>query len=341
MLKDPYLRLLMNTVGIQRLSPGLEETLESIWTIPPDVTADQLKDYVDLINAAEFNPPTFENGEAAEKQLRRKTNRTRAYVSSDEDDENEELFPAGGPTARRAIDGEQRPKKSGRRRRRRSQSPDEAELDERARKRKEKERERRSKVKSEMYVYDSDLDSEADREFFAREEELRQKNQAVAEAAGQTIPGILPANKKNGKKRKKTIMDDDSEDAMDISQRSRSKTASSGAGTDEEEASSDGSDSDTRETLLESSSRRVGGQSKRRRVSDEELSDAGPPENEELPIWTASREPTGDDKPDEDGDVGMKAAAEDDDDDDEPIPSARPRARVKGGFIIDSSDEDE
>ncbi|PKS10719.1 hypothetical protein jhhlp_002476 [Lomentospora prolificans] len=348
MLKNPYLRLLMNTVGIRRLSPSLEETLESIWTIPSDITADQLKEYVDLINAAEFSPPIFEDGGAAEKQLRRKTNRARAYLSSDED-ENEELFPVGGPTVRKAIDGEERPKKSKRRRRQRSQSPDDAELEERALKRREKERERRSKIKSEAYVYDSDLDSDADREFFAREEELRQKNQKVAEAAGQAIPGILPVEKlgKSDKKRK-TAMHDSSEDEDEVEALQRSKAMSiSSSDNDEDKSSSDGSDSEAQDAAPTSSSRRAA-RNKRRRLSDEDddsPSDAELPVDEEPPAWSPTRELAAESKAggDRDGDVGMKEVDDNnnDDDDDEPAPSARPRARTKGGFIIDSSDEDE
>lgn len=348
MVKNPYLRLLMKTVGIARLSPSLEETLDSIWTISSEITADQLKEYVDFINAAEFNPPTFENGEAAEKQLRRKAaNRTRAYLSSDED-ENEELFPAGGPTVRKAIDGEERPKKAKRRRRQRSQPLEDEELEERARKRRDKERERQSKIKSEAYVYDSDLDSDADREFFAKEEELRQKNQKVAEAVGQAVPGTVATAKP---KKRKTVMDvssgdEDEDEDGDGTDASSGKSDSGGDSEEEDELSSQ---ADSEEENAPSGPRRAG-RRKRRRVSNEGKapSDTELPVDEEPPTWSPTRETTVQGKPQEGGkdvddDVGMVGTGQnsDEEEDDVPVASARSRARVKGGFIMDSSDEDE
>lgn len=316
MLKNPYLRLLMTTVGIRRLSPTLEETLESIWMIPPEITVDQLKEFTDLINAAEFNPPLFEDG-SAEDQVRRKTKRTRrTFASSDEEEDLDNVFPAGGPTNRRAVDGEKKEKKTKRRRKKRSQSPDDAELDERARRRREKEREKRAKVKSQMYVYDSDLDSEADREFFAREEELRQSMQKVAEEAGQSIPGIVPA----GTKRKTGDTGNDiRRDLM-----------------------SDGENSSAEESGLEGSVSGSAGSRKRLRVSSSESeseSESVAGDNDEL-VWPGDAAKTGEDKVDADGDIGMKDAEPGSaDEDDEPV-AARPRPRVRGGFVIDSSDEE-
>ncbi|SPO00724.1 related to Topoisomerase 1-associated factor 1 [Cephalotrichum gorgonifer] len=334
MLKNPYLRLLMATVGIRRLSPALEETLESVWIIPAEVTADQLKEYTDLINAAEFNPPMFEEG-AAEDQIRRKTNRTRAFVPSDDEDEDlDNLFPEGGPTERRAIDGA-KPKKAkrSRRRRERSQSPDEAELDERARKRREKERERRAKVKSQLYVHDSDEDSEADREFFAKEEELRRSNQRLAEAAGQSVPTIVSVEKK----RKPAVLVD-SEDEMEFSQ---GVTSDEGKGVDSPPGSgseAEGSGSDNSEPGV--------GRRKRRRISEDPEDGVIGDDNDDADrlVWPSSKGVAPDEaKTDADGDIGMGDTEKgdgDEDEDDEPVRSARPRARVRGGFVIDSSDEE-
>lgn len=347
MLKNPYLRLLMTTVGIRRLTPLIDETLESLWTVPPEITADQLKEYTKLINEAEFSPPMFEEG-GAEDQLRRKVNRSRRAVeSSDEEDGDlDNLFAAGGPTNRKAVDGEKK-KKSTRRRKKRSQSPDDAELDERARKRQEKEREKRAKVKSEMYIYDSDGDSDADREFFAREEELRRSNQQVAEKAGQSIPGIVPFGTKPFGKRKKTVLAGDSGDEMGLSQDLESDGEGSGSGSGSDSGSESGSGSD------ESGSESGSGRSsrKRRRVSVEPLG-AGADDGDDL-AWpgTGEKEPV--DGIDGDGDVGMgnteaeadpgtEAGGDEagDEEDDEPVPSARPRPRVRGGFVLDSSDEE-
>ena len=312
MLKNPYLRLLMTTVTIQRLTPLLDETLESIWMIPPEVTSDQLKEFTDLINAAEFSPPIFEHG-GAEDQIRRKTNRTRsALASSDEEDVLEGLFPAGGPTNRKAIDGE---KKKTKRRKRRSQSPDEVEPDERARKRREREREKRAKVKSQVYVYDSDPDSEADREFFAREEELRRSMQQAAAEVGQSIPGIIPAGKR------KIIGDSGDEIRRDLALNWDSSSA--------EETGS--------ETEGRGSGQDMG--RKRRRVSE----DSGAAGDDDDLVWP-SRAETLEDRVDVDGDVGMENAdaesSGEDEDEDEPVRSSRARPRVRGGFVMDSSDEE-
>lgn len=314
MLKNPYLRLLMTTVGIRRLTPVLEETLESIWMVPPEVTPDQLKEFTDLINAAEFSPPMFEDGNA-EDQVRRKTNRTRrTFASSDEDEGLDNLFPAGGPTSRKVADGEKKMKTKKRRRKQRSQSPDDAELDERARRRRDKEREKRAKVKSQLYVYDSDLDSEADREFFAREEELRRSMQQVAEEVGQSIPGIAPAGKR------KTLGDSGDEIRRDLAMGGDSSSA--------EESDS--------EVEGEGSGEDIG--RKRRRVS-EEGSEAG--DDDDDLAWPGTTEEQGN-KADDDGDVGMEDAdeAEKSEDEDEPVRSSRPRPRVRGGFVMDSSDEE-
>lgn len=316
MLKNPYLRLLMTTVGIRRLTPLLEETLESIWMIPPEVTGDQLKELTDLINAAEFSPPMFEDG-GAEDQIRRKTSRTRrTFASSDEDEDLDNLFPAGGPTSRKAVDGEKKKTKKRRKRRGSQEGPDDAELDERARRRREKEREKRAKVKSQLYVYDSDLDSEADREFFSREEELRRSQQRVAESVGQSIPGIVPAAMKRA--------------AGGSGDEIRRDLAFGGESSSEERSETEGSGSE-------------GDGRKRRRVSVE--SDA---EDDDELVWRGNGD--GPDEVDGDGDVGMGGADEEPEpeagaeagegDEDEPVRSARQRPRVRGGFVIDSSDEE-
>ena len=86
MFKNPHLRLLMKLVGMERLAPTLDESLESGWIFPPGVTADTLKDSADLINKAEFSPPVFEENQSAADQLRRKpAPRRRAAFDDGED----------------------------------------------------------------------------------------------------------------------------------------------------------------------------------------------------------------------------------------------------------------
>jgi replication fork protection complex subunit Tof1/Swi1 len=195
MFKNPHLRLLMNLVGMERLAPTLDETPDSIWTIPGTITADALKETISLINKAEFTPPTFEDGELAEDQLRRRTApRKRAAYDDDDDPTNHTtnplnsdsdadddgsgiLFPAGGPTARKRTAEDGAPTKKRRQRLRRrdgSEEPDavtDEQAEARARARRKKELEKARKVKSDMYVdpRDDESDAEGDREFFARE----------------------------------------------------------------------------------------------------------------------------------------------------------------------------
>ncbi|KAK4041651.1 timeless protein-domain-containing protein [Parachaetomium inaequale] len=201
MFKNPHLRLLMKLVGLERLTPSLDETPDAIWIVPGTTTADALKETISLIIQAEFSPPVFEDGGLAEDQLRRKSApRKRAAYDDDNDDINGIndlindgsdadddgtgiLFPAGGPRARkRTAEDEERPKKRRQRRRRGSdEEPDTAETDAqltaKARARRKKELEKARKIKSEMYVDlredDSDWEGnrERDRAFFAREEE--------------------------------------------------------------------------------------------------------------------------------------------------------------------------
>ncbi|KAJ2965416.1 hypothetical protein NQ176_g10628 [Zarea fungicola] len=73
MFRNPYLRLLLSLSSIRLLGPASEETPESVWIIPAETTANQLKDTLHFINQAEFNPPTFDDGKSAEQQLKRKT----------------------------------------------------------------------------------------------------------------------------------------------------------------------------------------------------------------------------------------------------------------------------
>jgi replication fork protection complex subunit Tof1/Swi1 len=193
MFKNPHLRLLMRLAGMERLAPTLDESPDSIWIIPGTITADALKETISLINKAEFTPPTFEDGELAEDQLRRKSApRKRAAYDDDQngiddlindgsdDDGTGILFPAGGPTVRKRTAEDAPPKKRRQRRRRRDGSEEPApltdeQLEAKARARRKKQLEKARKIKSAMYVdlrEDDDEwegNKEADRIFFAKE----------------------------------------------------------------------------------------------------------------------------------------------------------------------------
>ena len=94
----------MTLVGLRRI--GDENDIDTPWVVPSDLSSAQLKEALTLIKAAEFDPPTFENGYNAEAQIRRVSaaqNRRRAAFDDEsdhgiDDDDAEILFPAGGPT---------------------------------------------------------------------------------------------------------------------------------------------------------------------------------------------------------------------------------------------------
>ncbi|KAH7318520.1 timeless protein-domain-containing protein [Stachybotrys elegans] len=310
MLKNPHLRLLMKLSGIQLLGPPSEESLESLWVIPEDVTAEQLKDALHYINQAEFSPPTFEDGASAEDQLKRKTAPRKKAAFDDEGDgdilDDEELFPAGGPTARKVVDEEGRPKKSRKRRRRASPAEmDEEELDERARKRREREREKARKIKSAMYVQegDDDFDSDEDEAFFARERAIAASAAKAAQSATATIESVVPPKKRASK----TLLDSDDDEEPDELGTPRRLLSS-------QEDVSDATDTD--DTPVEEASDAEG--RKRRKVS----------ELEDVAMEDASGE-----------DATPSGPAEPVDEDEAPRATTK-RPRVRGGFVIDSDDDE-
>ena len=206
--KNPRLRLLMKAVGFERLSPSLDEEIGSTWIIPPRHPAEDLAEYKDLVNKAEFSPPTFEDGGTAEDQVRRKTapRKKAAYDDDDADDiddilddGDEPLFPPNLRMSKPAGPGHEKPGKKRRLRRGKGNgSGDDDDDDEdlpteeeeeiradKARKRRKRDLEKQRRIKSALYVSPSDdeSDAEADAIFFAREEAIRQRvNQALADA---------------------------------------------------------------------------------------------------------------------------------------------------------------
>ncbi|KAK6079423.1 topoisomerase 1-associated factor 1 (timeless protein) [Seiridium cupressi] len=340
MFKNSHLRLLMKLVGMECLAPPLDQTPESAWSIPSSLTADQLKESLDLINKAEFDPPIFEDGQLAEDQLRRKTAprapRKKAVFDDDDgvdNDDDEVLFPAGGPTARKADHSDVDKPKKIRRRIHQAKELTEEEKNEKARNRREREKEKARRFKSEVYVHASDdeTDEEYDREFFAKEARLRQKQKLAAKGATTTVlppSPNLPASKRKaaallesdddsddepGDKRKRK----DTDDELVLTQESVSSRNLDRVLGDEEE-DSDVSD----DTPLSSSPRAsstASGKAKRRRLSRE----ASPAQVEaEL--------------------AAVDESMADAEDEDIPVskPAARRRPRAKAGFIIDSSDEE-
>lgn len=200
MFKNPRLQLLLRAVGCERLSSSIPE---SPWIIPPRHSAEDLAEYRELINKAEFAPPLFDDGKTAEQQVRRKTapRKKAAYDDADDEDVDDlfddgegELFPKNLPSKKLVgPDSDRRPKKRRVRRRKDrsgsgsegnallSDDDEEEAADERrtekARKRRKRELEKQRKIKSTLYVDSEDDKSDAERDaaFFAREEAIRQR----------------------------------------------------------------------------------------------------------------------------------------------------------------------
>ena len=220
MFKDAKLRLLMTLCGFERL--GIDDEPGATWVIPSQITARELHETHDCIERHRRDP-VMQYGEddpiSAEDLLRRQT-RPRAQRAEYDDDsegggiiddgEEEFMFPAGGPVDKvRKKDALAELKKKRRKRHAVASSDDESEgLDDAAREARRKARleadlEKRRKIKSAELVGDSDDDSEADAEFF-RKEEQRRRGQAgkVMEAliAGRVNKG--EDKSKRGGKRK-------------------------------------------------------------------------------------------------------------------------------------------
>jgi len=220
MFKDNKLRLLMKLAGLERI--GEDDELDAPWVIPSSLTAAQLQETLDIIEKHR-NDPVMQYGEGgfipAEDLLRRKAIiRPRAVFDDDSEGdgldfmgEEEFLFPVGGPTARKS---DALAELKNRRRKRRVDAASGSESDDEARRMKRKARalaelEKRRRLKSDVLIHSSDEedDEERDREFFAREEEMRKGHSLkVLEAlkAAREDRG-----RESGKKRKRASGDDE------------------------------------------------------------------------------------------------------------------------------------
>jgi replication fork protection complex subunit Tof1/Swi1 len=223
LFKDKYLRLLMTTLGLQRL--GTSDDTEASWIIPGEVPASQLQDLLGHIQSAEFNPPTFDEDQTAQSLIRAKSTHTARFQStfgeSDSDNDStpdEALFPANLRHA--APDGAERPKKKRRLTRRNRAELTEEQLKEREDNKRKKERERNGKIKSKLFVTESDeeSDEERDREFFRLEAERRGK---VRKEIKKAVAGI---GKKVGAKDDGADLASDEDMGIDVDSGSESET---------------------------------------------------------------------------------------------------------------------
>ncbi|KAI1130935.1 timeless protein-domain-containing protein [Nemania abortiva] len=330
--KNSHLRLLMRLAGFERLAPTLDETPESSWIVPAHLSSEQLQDTLDLVNKAEFDPPTFEEGKLAQDQLRRKTApRKKAVFDDDEDgiddDDDELLFPAGGPTNRKIADEFlDKPKKTRRRRRRSDAEPlTDEQLEEKERIRQERERAKARRFKSELFVHASDDESDNDErwsEFYANEERIRQKQKAVALSASINNPDLTPLTKTEKRKAETLSSDEsDNDDDLIMTQGSVSRTPN-GRGAVDSDGDEEDEDDTPRADDVSSSHAGSASSSKRRRVSKDPDPPAPPANADEDQVM----EDAGADADEED----ISASG----------PTQRRRPRARAGFVMDSSDEE-
>lgn len=228
--KEARLRLLMSLSGMERL--GIEDEPSATWIIPSSLTSAELRHTHETIEQHRKNP-IFEYGDddpmSAEELLRRKpTEKAKRAeydddsegdgIVSDDDAENEFLFPFSGPVDRPNAHHKALDALKAKRRKRRHSNPielDDETLEARRRARNKADLEKARKVKSAEFIRDSDdeSDEERDRAFFAKEE-LRRKGQGEkvreAFAAGRVKKNIEGENVKpaaksmNGSRKRKS-----------------------------------------------------------------------------------------------------------------------------------------
>ena len=236
MFKDAQLRLLMALSNLERL--GDEDEIGTPWIIPSNITAAALQETIHIIEAHRNKPRhqygTLDDPVTAEEMLRRKSagagpsRKARAAYDDDSDaadflDNEEFLFPAGGPTTRPSELAMEALKKRRLSRKRRapdsdedSDTPDSAVLAARRKARRERELEKRRKIKSDDLIHSSDEEDneERDREFFRREEEMARKNaEKIREALG--LEKRAREEKRDSKKRKKARIEESVKSEME------------------------------------------------------------------------------------------------------------------------------
>lgn len=365
LFKDKHLRLLLSTLGMQRL--GLAEDTDASWIIPSELSAAQLKNALDQIKKAEFDPPTFDDDKKAEDFVRSKAGTRRNATFDDNDSESdagsggdldEQMFPPNLREKRRKRnEDDERPKK---RRKRNAPELTEEDLDERRKAKKKRENEKNAKIKSKLFITDSDDEDneEDDAEFFRLEAERRSKMDGIirntllkqmenAETAGngakgkkskaakekiknakeslKTVEGDVELS--TSKRRRRAVGSDEDDDMSDAVSSRRGRGRSPIELSDNDPSSSDLSDDD----------------------EDKEASKSNADLEDEAEKETPSTSPT----PDENAssppvlkevsaNTTKSNPVDSDDEDDMPVtkPVAR-RRNVRAGFIIGDSDSDE
>ena len=366
LFKDKYLRLLLTTLGLHRL--GTSDDTEASWIIPSELSRKQLQEAVQQIQQAEFDPPTFEEGQSAQDLIRNKIAGRHGQTFSDTDSsggEDEPMFPPNLREPRK--EGEERPKKRKRLTRRNQTELTDEQVQQRAEERKRRERERNSKIKSQLIVEESD-DEEGDAEFFRLEEERRKRmaglirSQLLKEAG----EGTKKAKRSKTKKKEREVEMSDYDEEVSMSKKRKTSSGSD----DEDEDEDPNFDYDA--AILEMDAAINPLFRLRYGSSDELSSDSDAPEaqterdaemvnleDEDTPSGsqTALQEDANDDinsmplgEVDANATLGRLNRAfklsntmeDSDDDDDAPIVKpAMQRRNVRAGFIIEDDSDDE
>ena len=351
--KEARLRLLMTLSGMERL--GIEDVPNATWIIPSPLTSAELRHMHETIEQHRKNP-VFEYGDddplSAEEMLRRKpTEKAKRAeydddseddgIVSDNDAENEFLFPFSGPVDRpnahhKALDA----LKAKRRKRRHSDSIelDDETLEARRKARHKADLEKARKVKSSEFIRDSDeeSDEERDREFFAKEE-MRRKGQGekIREAfeAGRVkknIEGELIKPAIRGTKTNRKRKSAGAEDGKGKKRRKADSGSSDEESDGDEDMATDGGSASPARTVKSVSSAET----------DDEDTPLSSPPLVNLSLSSKAAEDTEQLLPLEDAEKGSDAALdagdEEEDDDDIWVSKARRRGRVR---VLDSDDE--
>lgn len=207
MFKNARLRLLMQLVGMRQKKDDAFNTMDAIWIIPSEVLTTDLQSSYTAIEQYSFIPWKSNNDDSVPEDMLRRARkptsgdmldhengddvteaRRNNFIDDSEGDDNplpeeeEFLFPDNPRKHRDALEMLRDKRKTKKRKRgvddtAEEDSEDEAACEERRRRRKEAADARRRKFKSEAYIRDSDdeTDEESDRLFFAKEAEIRRK----------------------------------------------------------------------------------------------------------------------------------------------------------------------
>ncbi|EME41706.1 hypothetical protein DOTSEDRAFT_55457 [Dothistroma septosporum NZE10] len=366
LFRDKHLRLLLTTLGLQRL--GLAEDADASWIIPSELTSFQLSEALDQIRKAEFDPPTFDDNKNAEDFVRSKAKRP-TFDDNDSDSDrgagsggglDEAMFPPNIKEKRkkRAEGDQDRPRK---RRRRNSNAIEltEEELNAKRKAKEKKDREKNSKIKSNLYVTaeDDESDEEADAEFFRQEEERRKKTDgmirgallkqmenaekeltgakgkkkgAVKGKAAKAKAALKSAKKPARKKRKANDRDSDEDQIMiDAGDESTSEPPSPSTSTRDAPIQLSDNDPSSSELEDDESDKAVDSDAE----GEKETPSTSPTPAREVSSSRLLKEVS--------ANAGTTRAVDSDDEDDMPVSKpAAARRNVRAGFIIEDSDDE-